>query len=525
MTSYSLPRGVPDSEGDSRLATAQWLAPEKVVAAFGQDPRHPPVSPILIGRSVDVEPQRFIEIDDDRHIVTIAGSRSGKGVSLIIPNLLNYPGSVICIDPKGENATITARWRHEALGQDIVVLDPFGVAKGVEEFRRSYNPLAWIDPEHPEAIDDVGGLADALVVKSGARDPHWDESARAFLRGAMLLMLTFLEPHDRTLPFLRSLVSTGLPDDEGGASFAELLRVMRDTDAFEGAVASAGATMAAMGDNERGGVRSTIARNTEFLEGGLMRTALESSTFNPSTLKGTPTTVYLVLPEWRFATHARYLRLIINSLLTELQRGTAPNAASPAVLFIFDEFASLGYLESIERAASYIAGFGVKLWTILQDLSQLQNLYPGRWETFLANAGLLTAFGNSDVTTLEYLSKRLGDTEVVQHVRSANYQYGSQSSRAGLGRILDGLTTRGLGAGAFAPDSQSESEGESISIAPQHHRTALLTPDEVSRHFARETGSALIHVSGLAPFPVRRITYYDDPLFKNRAARNPYRPA
>jgi type IV secretion system protein VirD4 len=66
----------------------------------------------------------------------------------------------------------------------------------------------------------------------------------------------------------------------------------------------------------------------------------------------------------------------------------------------------------VEDAAGQIAGFGVKLWPILQDLSQLKALYETRWETFLGNAGILQFFGNNDLSTLEWISKRCGRTSI-----------------------------------------------------------------------------------------------------------------
>ena len=79
------------------------------------------------------------------------------------------------------------------------------------------------------------------------------------------------------------------------------------------------------------------------------------------------------------------------------------------MLFCLDEFAALGHMEPIEKAAGQIAGFGVKLWPVIQDLTQLQRDYKKAWETFMGNAGLLTFFGNTDLTTLEHISKRLGN--------------------------------------------------------------------------------------------------------------------
>ena len=130
--------------------------------------------------------------DDDRHFVTIAGSRSGKGTSAIIPNLCLYPGSVICIDPKGENATLTALRRgsgttdYKGMGQEVYVLDPFEVAKVPYSLRAGLNPLALLDPTSPYIVDDAALLAEGLIVSTDGRDTHWDDSARNFIKGLIL---------------------------------------------------------------------------------------------------------------------------------------------------------------------------------------------------------------------------------------------------------------------------------------------------------------------------------------------------
>ena len=119
----SLPRCDPDyREAEAPLATAAWVPREVVLAVMKAAGGDRPVSPIVLGQLWEGETSHLFVGDDDRHLVTLAGSRAGKGRSLIIPNLLSYPGSVVCIDPKGENAAVTARYRREVLGQEVVVL-------------------------------------------------------------------------------------------------------------------------------------------------------------------------------------------------------------------------------------------------------------------------------------------------------------------------------------------------------------------------------------------------------------------
>jgi len=537
----ALPRGdQDDSQDEPPLATARWLSTGQVMQAMKAGAAETWRSPVLLGQLWERDvPHRFVSADD-RHLVTIAGSRSGKGRSLILPNLLSYPGSVVCIDPKGENAAVTARYRRDTLGQNVVILDPFNVlAKrgDLADLRGGFNPFEWVNAD-ATAVDDVAALADALIVRDNDRDPHWNESARAFLKGIMLFVMslpTYTYADDDaengeptgvnwSLDFVRRLVSVGLSKRAGRPpSLDGLLKTMQESDGFDGAVSAAGHLIAQMGENERGGVLSNLRRHTEFLESKPIAECLASSDFDPSKIAVEPTTVYLVLPEWRMGTHARWLRVVITSLMQGLQRAKrAPGGH--ATLFVLDEFATLGHMESIERAAGYIAGFGVKLWLIVQDLNQLKSLYADRWETFLGNAGALTAFGNADVTTLQYLSQRLGATEVVRTLIHTSHQHGSSENRSGVGQAIESLSRGRVAAAIFGQDSENTQSGFSQSATPGLHQTALITPDEIARHFSRESEMLIVHLSGQQPFRLNRIQYERDEPFCSRADPSPYHP-
>lgn len=534
-----LPRQRPDDseERDPPLATARWLPSSVVLGAIKASNGEKQQSPIILGQLWQDNQNHLFSWDDDRHLVTIAGSRSGKGRSLIIPNLLSYPGSVVCIDPKGENAAVTARHR-QAMGQKVMILDPFavlGARTELADLMGRYNPLEIIEEDQPETIDEVSALADALIIRDNSKDPHWNESARTFLKGVILLLMATLPKYqddvtppsgDRdlnwTLEEVRSLVSVGTPLPETDTNSLDgLLNLMMNSEAFGGAVAAAGHLIDQMGGPERGGVLSALRRHTEFLESPAIQAVLSRSSFRPEDINTTPTTIYLVLPEWRMGTHARWLRLMITSLIQILQRAERkPEAA--ATLVILDEFATLGHMESIERAAGYIAGFGVKLWVILQDLTQLQSLYKGRWETFLGNAGMLTTFGNVDVTTLEYLSKRLGETEVTRTVRNVSMQTGTSENRGGMSQIIDALSHGKWPGALLGNESESTQSGSTVSYQPSIQKTSLLTPDEIARVFARDEETVLVHAAGQYPFMLNRIRYDLDEPFRSKAAKSPY---
>src|ERR1700747_2042150 len=111
-----------------------------------------------------------------RHVVTVAPNRTGKGTCAIIPNLLLLPRSVICVDPKGQNAAVTARRRRA--GGPVYVLNPFGEHTGAPWSlpQHRFNPLAHLSIDSPNLSADVAGVAEALIVTEG-KEPHWADSA------------------------------------------------------------------------------------------------------------------------------------------------------------------------------------------------------------------------------------------------------------------------------------------------------------------------------------------------------------
>lgn len=493
MVLEDFPRGVTTRNlNEHRTPLAAWARPEDVAAApaLQYDP-----SKFFLGKIGDTA----IGVADDRHIVTIAGSRSGKGVSAIVPNLIMYQGSVLAIDPKAELASITARRRAEGLNQRVFVLDPFNrSAPWVEPYKASYNPLSILKPDSPTLVEDAGLISDALVIPGG-RDPHWNDSARNFLEGLILHVATYFDFEDRRdLVTVRQLLMKGaeVVGEDQEASGMQGLHVQMQHNAellFEAgadpladAIEAAAADFFEKPDNERASVLSTARRHTKFLDFPNIQGVLRGHDFNLTDLKTAPhgMTVYLCLPAARLATCSRWFRLFVNLALEAMER----EAARPKipVLLCLDEFASLGHMRQIEAAAGQIAGFGVKLWPILQDLTQLQRDYREGWETFLGNAGVLQFFGNNDTTTLEHIQRRLGKTSIIVSRLAATTH---EQRKQGGGGHSSGLEVHDL-----------------------------ITAEEAARFFGRDDRlrRQLVVRAGRDPMVLERVRYFEDSLFKGK---------
>ncbi|HVB82282.1 MAG TPA: type IV secretory system conjugative DNA transfer family protein [Candidatus Binataceae bacterium] len=489
-----IPRGLSSRYLKQQTAPqARWQTPDVILErkALEYDPLNPG-GKILIGA---LGP-KLVGIDDNRHVLTVAGSRAGKSVTLI-NNLLFYRGSVLATDPKAELANISAA-RRAALGQNVHVLDPFENASSrIAHLRKAYNPLAVLKSGSPTIIEDAGLIADALVVRSGQeKDPHWDESAKNFIEGVILHVAT--DPRyegRRTLLTVRDLLRTALAQEPAAlvGEDEEPLHLLEKemlqnaarfaknsaTEDLAGALEGAARDFYEKGSNERAGVLSTVRRHTKFLDYTAMRRVLAGHDFDLADLKRdrAGVSVYLCLPASRMGLCNRWLRIFINQLLDAMEREKTVPAAP--VLVCLDEFPVLGHMRQLEDAAGQIASFNVKLWVVLQDWGQGKALYKERWETFAGNAGILQFFGNNDLETLEYVSRRLGKTRI-EVARQG--EVGPEQAQSGL-------------------------SGRSASMELHD----LLTPDEVSRHFSRSDRlkRQLVVWAGYDPMILQRVEYFD----------------
>ena len=373
-----------DDHGSAKLMGKQGLATWKE-KANGDG--------IILGLSPDTS-RTLMKYDGDAHLLTIAPTRSGKGVSAIIPNLLSYVGSVLVIDPKGENARVTARQRR-GYGKTHI-LDPFDVTGFPTA---SYNPLARITSDNPDASDDAAALADALVIRGKDGDSHWDDEAASFLEGVILFVALHEDPERRHLGTVREII-TSAPD-----KFDAILEIMQDCG---GLVERTANRFQSKSDREASSVLSTAQRHTKFLDSARMQKVLASAGgIDFAELKRSAgTSIFLCIPPDRLDTYGRWLRLMVNEALTDM--AVEPTKPQMPVLFLLDEFAALGPMQSIKRAMGLMAGYGMILWPFLQDLSQLKSQYGDDALTFFANAGAVQFFGVNDLETAKHISETLG---------------------------------------------------------------------------------------------------------------------
>lgn len=387
-----------------------------------------------LGRTLNGRPFGW---NEEMNLLTCAGPGAGKGVSTVIPNLLEFPGSAVVIDPKGELASMTAAFRRDELGQKVIVLDPARTAKVSEDLRGTYNPFDELDADDPLVTTAAQVIASGIVVPNPkAKEPFWDDNAMDFIQSCILYMVKHYPPSLRTLPKLRETVALGDrglfdayvrhkqkddPDFVGSQSDAyELfLKEMFNTPDFGGVVRETAAKLGRMGENTRGGVFSTASTHLDFIKSPELWDVLQSNidpsrTFRLRELRrqDRPLTVYLCLPVDMIPRQGRWFRLIISRIIQFIERSEFDKTRDHPILMMIDEFFQLGPIPSITNTLTYSRSFGLRLWLILQDLNQLKTNYPEAWETILGSCGIKQFFGINDLVTAKYVSELIGEEEI-----------------------------------------------------------------------------------------------------------------
>ena len=397
---------------------------------------------ITLGRHYDDATDRAggkVVYEGERHLLLFGPNGTGKGTRFLIPNLLSIKDrSIIVIDPKGELAAVTADYRRTV--GEVVMLNPFNVL-GLGS--AGFNPLATLDSSSPSTFyDDAAALGEALI-KSSDKDPHWGESAQGLLV-ALIMWEKIKQGDEANLENVRRLLTEAdrwerYTGDDGKQRERPKsgLRVtasdMVESGGYE--IASLAARFTEQ-SNELSSVRSTADTQTRWILSPPMRDDLKKQGVDFRKLKERVTTVYVILPAERMRTHSVWLRLVVVSALRALYR-----PGGLRTLLLIDEMPALGHLAPLEDAFGLVRGYKVQIAGICQDLNQLKALYKERWESFLANAGVVQGFTPNDLSTADWMSRRAGQATVLapssSESRSAEKGHRNESiSWSQIGRPL-----------------------------------------------------------------------------------------
>lgn len=403
---------------------------------------------------------RFLRFDRPGHLLTFAPTRSGKGVGCVIPNLLDYPGSVFVTDIKGENHAVTAR--HRASLGPVHAIAPFHP----DICNAALNPLDTIRSGTAADVDDARLIAEMLVTVDDGQDAHWDKEARTLLTGLLLYIVSDFPPPRRTMAELRRQL---MQDREGTDALFRNMRAARHPVTVRIAEG-----FAQKEPKERAAIISTAQAATAIFDSPAVAAVTARSTFRLERLKEETHSVYLIIPPDHVSAYKPFLRLIVGLATGAMTRKLG--APHHPVLFLLDELPALGHMRPIEDGIGYLAGYGARLWLFVQDLDQLQQTYR-KWRSMIANCAVRQAFNVQDPATARLLSDMLGQATVQ-------------------------VTSEGKTSPLPLPWLPSTFSASTSAIG-----RALLTPDEV---MALPGDQQLLFVQGLRPVRAGKVSYLTD---------------
>jgi len=491
-------------ESQSLHGSAHWASKQEVerTGLLGTD------SGVYVGAWKDPKAHqiRYLRHDGPEHIMAFAPTRSGKGVGLVLPTLLSWPHSALIYDIKGENWALTAGWRQREANNHVIKFDP----SALDGSSARYNPLSAVRVGTDREVADVQNIMTMIVDPDGkGLKDHWQKSSQALLVGVALHVL-YAEPN-KTLNGVLAFLS------EPTRTVEQTMKFMLDTDHDmtgpgwplpNGApnychpvVSACARDMLNKAEEERSGVISTAISFLTLYRDPIVgrNTSASDFTINDLMNDDRPVSLYLVVPPSDKDRLRPLVRLVINQVVRgltekmEFKDGRSVAGYKHRLLLMLDEFPSLGKLDVFEESLAFIAGYGLKAYLIIQDISQLWTAY-GKDESIFSNCHVRVAYAPNKIETAELLSKMTGTATIVKESFSySGSKYGMQNN---------------------------------ISTSTQETQRSLLTADEVMRLPAAqkdargnvvEPGDMLIFMAGQTPIYGKQILYFMDPTFSERA--------
>lgn len=409
----------------------------------------------------------YLIADDFQHVLLFAPTGSGKGVGFVIPNLLYWEESVVCHDIKLENYELTSGYRTEKLGQKCYVWNP----ASPDGYSHCYNPLDWISEKQGQMVDDVQKICNLILPEQ----EFWQNEARSLMMGVILYLLAVPEKVN---------------------SFGEVVRTMRSDDVvynlavvldtIGGRIHPVAymniAAFLQKADKERSGVISTLNSGLELWANPLIDTATATSDFDLQQLKKTKMTVFVGVTPDNLQRLEPLLKVFYQQATDFLTRHMPRKDEPHGVMFLLDEFPSLGEMPQFQIGIAYFRGYRVKLFLIVQDTQQLKGIYEeAGMNSFLSNSYYRITFSANNIETANMISQLVGNKTVEQI--SSNKP-----------KFMD-----------LNPASRTQHVSEA--------QRALLLPQEVIQLPRDEQ---IILVESFPPIKCKKIFYFKDKFFTKR---------
>ena len=427
---------------------------------------------MLLGRD---NRNQFLVADGFQHALLFAPTGSGKGVGFVIPNLLWWEDSVVVHDIKLENYELTSGFRHEKLKQKVFVWNP----ADPDGNSHCYNPIDWISSKPGQMVDDVQKISSLICPEQ----EFWENEARSLFVGVVLYLLAVPEKVKTFGEVVRTLRSDDVTYN---------LAVVLDTLGSKIHPVSYMniAAFLQKADKERSGVVSTLNSKLELWANPLIDTATATSDFNVMEFKNVPTTVYVGVTPDNLKRLQPLLQVFYQQATEFLSRRIPGPDEKCGVMFMLDEFPTLGKMEQFMTGIAYFRGYRVRLFLIVQDTQQLKGIYEDSgMNSFLSNATYRITFAANNYDTADLISKLTGN-KTVQQLSTNKPKY------------LD-----------LNPASRSMNLAET--------QRALLLPQEV---IGLDRDKQILLIESSPPIMSKKIKYYQDKIFTSRLLEKTFVP-
>lgn len=467
--------------GDARFATYQEIKKAGLVARDDYD------KTILVGQYNEHGKKEYLCYGGYQFVMLAAPTRSGKGVGIVIPNCLNYSDSLVVLDIKLENFDKTAGFRAKS-GQEVYLFAPYDEYEAGRQPGKSapmrthrYNPFDYISDDPANRMGDIDSIAQAFYNNPNSKDKFFDEQAKDLFRGITLLVLeTPGIPHTLGEVFRQS---SGY-----GKALPEHLNEMIEKAKAEGRPYSdecvaAISRVCTLSDNTFAGVKGSMQVPLMPWANPRVDAATSASDFDLRDVRKKKMTIYVGITPNKLAEAKNIINLFFDQLINQNTK-TLPQqdkSLKYQCLLVLDEFTAAGKINQISQSISYQAGYNMRVLTIIQNKSQLEDVYgkPGAL-TLMSNHALMIMYAPSPVVQSdanEY-SEMLG----YQTVKSTSHSrsFGKQGSRS---------------------DSTSD------------QKRALMLPQELKEMDMWEEIVSLEHTK---PIRCAKIKYFEDPTFTAR---------
>ncbi len=466
--------------GDARWATARQIRRAGLFSEHG----------IILGKYKN----RYLVLPGQTGVMLAAPPRSGKGVPCVIPNLLNWPGSVLVLDIKKENWALTAGYR--SLFSEVYLFDPFSA----DGRTARWNPFTYV-AEHPYLrIDDVQRIAAMLYQESPGTDPFWIKSARALFVGIALYLFerrdyeraynndpAHKEPIPEVPVTIGEVLRQALASDEEGFS-KHWKRIIEGWAALGKPLSPQCVSLIMdvvdLATQTASSVRKTFTSQLDLWLNPLLDLATSASDFDLRDLRKKKMAIYLGIKPRDFERLQVVMNVFFQQAIGE-QTAELPEINPELkyqLLVVLDEFTAVGRIPIMLNSIAFIPGYNVRPLTVIQTPSQLDEVYGqnGR-KILLKTLAARIVFPPNDMEDARNISEELGYTTT------------KSSSR----------TTPSLMAGS--------KRGPSTSVTDQ--RRALMLPQEIKEMPADQQ---LLFVEHVLPVRCHKIKYFKDPIFKER---------